>query len=526
MGNDDTGAARQFHDATRYVLAGPGQGDANILMGTHPNVKPAIGEQDPAIEPFPYKVYTTLEAIELAHDEPTFTMPALDAIAATGEQVSVQAIPGRDVLARLCLLSNGILKRGSHGAGRVIEYRASGGTGARYHLELYLVCGDLPDLDAGVYHYGAHDHSLRRLRSGDYRAALVEATGAEPSVVAAPAVVVATSTFWRNAWRYQERAYRHVYWDLGTTLSNLLAVAAAAELPARVVMGYADEQINQLLGVDGEREATVGLVALGRWAKPAAPAPPVGPLDLATRPISAREITFPAITAMHAASSLGSGAEARDWRDRPLHHALPVPRSGLIPLQPLGPGAIPDAPIDVVIQRRRSTRNYAVDEPIPFWTLSTMIERSTRGVAMDCLDPAELLSDQYLIVNNVEGLEAGSYVVHPQQQGLELLQTGNMRQTAARLASGQSAAADAHVNMYFLADLEPILEHYGNRGYRVAQLQAALFAGKMHLAAHALGLGAVGSTSVDDEVIRFFSPHATGKSYMFVILFGRRRRRA
>jgi hypothetical protein len=53
----------------------------------------------------------------------------------------------------------------------------------------------------------------------------------------------------------------------------------------------------------------------------------------------------------------------------------------------------------------------------------------------------------------------------------------------------------------------------------------AIFAGKQHLAAHALGLGAVGLTSLDDEVIRFFSPHAAGKSYMFVIVFGTRRKR-
>ena len=71
-----------------------------------------------------------------------------------------------------------------------------------------------------MYHYGAHDNGLRRLRSGDYRSLLAEATGAAPSIIEAPAVVVATSTFWRNAWRYQARAYRHVYWDLGTTLAN------------------------------------------------------------------------------------------------------------------------------------------------------------------------------------------------------------------------------------------------------------------------------------------------------------------
>ena len=32
------------------------------------------------------------------------------------------------------------------------------------------------------------------------------------------------------------------------------------------------------------------------------------------------------------------------------------------------------------------------------------------------------------------------------------------------------------------------------------------------------------STSFDDEVVEFFSPHAAGKDYMFVTVFGKRRR--
>ncbi len=145
---------------------------------------------------------------------------------------------------------------------------------------------------------------------------------------------------------------------------------------------------------------------------------------------------------------------------------------------------------------------------------------------MDCLDPAAApLTDPYLIVNNVEQLDPGTYVLHPRSAGIELLAGGNMQGAATRLACGQRYAAEAHVNVYYLADLEPILERYGNRGYRIAQVEAALYAGKLHLAAHALGLGAVGSTAFDDEVIRFFSPHAHGKSYMFVIVFGKRRKR-
>jgi hypothetical protein len=88
----------------------------------------------------------------------------------------------------------------------------------------------------------------------------------------------------------------------------------------------------------------------------------------------------------------------------------------------------------------------------------------------------------------------------------------------------QQYAGDAQVNLYYLAHLPSILERYGNRGYRLAQLEGALHAGKLRLGAHALGLGAVGSTSFDDEMVEFFSPPAAGTHYMFVTVFGRRRR--
>ncbi len=352
-----------------------------------------------------------------------------------------------------------------------------------------------------------------------------ETTGQEPAIAAAPVVAVWTSTFWRNAWRYQARAYRHVYWDTATALANLLAVAADARLPTRVVLGFADGQINALLDVEGEREAAVSLVALGRSDNPPPASPDFRPLSLPTAPLSEREIDFPEIGAMHAASSLASGAEASAWRAGAFVPAMPLPGEAPISLQPLDAAALPTDPIDTVIERRRSNRHYAAETPVSFAALSTILTASLQGTAMDCLVPgAPPLSTPYLIVNNVAGLSPGAYAVHPEQHALELLRAGEMRDTASRLACDQDYAADAHVNAYALTDLSPPLEHFGNRGYRVAQLEAALFGAKLQLAAHALGLGAVGSTSFDDEVTAHFSPHAAGKSFMFIAVFGARRR--
>jgi SagB-type dehydrogenase family enzyme len=526
--NRNIEVARRFHEATSYVAVRDEAGDEQFVMGVPPDTEDIIWEKDWSIEPFPYKVYETLPPITLPGEFPTHTMPALEAIAKLGDEPARERLPDVADLARIALLSNGILKRGSHRpGGRIIEYRAAGGTGARYHLELYFVCGDLPDLAAGVYHYAAHDHTLRQLRSGDFRAAVVEATGQEPSIASAPVVLAMTSTFWRNAWRYKGRAYRHACWDAGTTFANVLALAASAELPTRLVFGFADRPVNDLLGIDGRREATLALCAIGRATQAAAESPDVAPIDAPTKPISAYQIDFPIIGEMHAASDLGSWEEAAAWRANQLRRNQPEPSGELIPLQPLPETDLPQATLDDVIRSRRSTRHYDTDVTIGFDLFSTLVDRSIRGFAADCLPEEALpLYDQYLIVNGVENLTPGVYRVHPQKKAIELVKAGSFREQAQRIAVDQAYTADAHVNSYYLANLDAILEQYGNRGYRVAQLEAALDANRLHLGTHALGLGAVGSTSLDSEVVEFFTPGESVASYLFVTVFGKRRRQA
>ena len=76
--------------------------------------------------------------------------------------------------------------------GGEIYFRAAACTGALYEVELYLVCGDLANLEAGVYHFAAAEFGLRRLRSGDYRGVLIEATANEPAIAHAPLTIVCT----------------------------------------------------------------------------------------------------------------------------------------------------------------------------------------------------------------------------------------------------------------------------------------------------------------------------------------------
>jgi SagB-type dehydrogenase family enzyme len=453
-------------------------------------------------------------------------MPALAAISSFAADATGAVGLTTQSLAEILFLSAGVTKRRSYPGGEML-FRAAACTGALYHIDLYLVCGDLETLEAGVYQFSPQDFALRRLRAGDYRSFLVRASGEEPSIVNASCVIVSASTFWRNAWKYQSRAYRHCYWDNGTVLANLLAAAAARRIPARIVLGFVDATVNQLLGLDSQREASLSLAALGEVAPPRiALSPSLEPRVFETAPLSKTEVDYPTMRAMHEASSLDSVEEVTAWREGTEkaegkrtkdNGGSEHRRFALTPLEHAG---MPQDTIEDVIVRRGSTREFS-RESITFAQLSTMLDGATRGIQADFVTTGEWLNELYLIVHAAEGLPSGAYVYRRQERALELLKAGDFRREAGYLGLGQEIPADCSANIYFLADLKKILERFGNRGYRGAQLEAAIMGGKLYLAAYAQRLGASGLTFFDDDVTEFFSPHAVGKSVMFLIAIGK-----
>jgi SagB-type dehydrogenase family enzyme len=468
-------------------------------------------------QPRPFKVYPDLEPIPLPTELPGSRMPALEAIGCSGTESAVRGMAlDLPALARLLYFAAGVLRRKTFPGGEIF-FRAAACTGALYHVDVYVVCADLADLAAGVYHFGPHDFALRRLRRGDHRGVLTAASADEPAVAEAPVVLVLASTFWRNAWKYRARTYRHAFWDSGTLLANLLAAAASVHLPARAVLGFVDEMVNRLLDVDPAREAALALVALGGAAAAAAAPAALPPLALETLPLSAHEIDYPLVREAHAASSLESVEAVRAWRAAGALDVAPWRDGETVTLEPLRAGVVPE-PVEAVILRRGSTRRFP-RASIPREALATIVACASCPIPADaCVHP-----DLYLIVHAVDGLIPGTYVADPTGSALQLFRAGDFRHAAGHLDLGQDLAADAAANLYWLVDLDAVFRRLGDRGYRAAQLAAAIAGGRAYLAAYALGLGATGLTFFDDEVTAFFSPHAVGKAVMFLVAVGRPR---
>ena len=169
------------------------------------------------------------------------------------------------------------------------------------------------------------------------------------------------------------------------------------------------------------------------------------------------------------------------------------------------------------IQRRGSTRRFG-HAPLSTLELATALWAATRPIDADV--PTGLV-DLYLVINAVDGIAPGAYCYWPDAHALELLRAGELRGQSAYLTLEQALGGDAAATVFFLAPLDAILASFGNRGYRVANLEAGLIGGRLYLAAYAQDFGASGLTFYDREVVRFFSPHAAGRDAIFVTALGR-----
>ena len=259
-----------------------------------------------------YKVYPGLRAIRLPNvaEQPGPQMPALTAI--RGDNAAEQSGPlTLEKLTSLLYHSAAVIRRRQLRDGEV-HYRAAASAGALYPTEIYVVCGDLEGLRAGVYHFNPRDCTLARLRNGDLRRWVASAVGDHSAY---PATLVFTTIFWRSAWKYRERGYRYCYWDLGTVAANLLATANAEAVPVKLHFGFVDRMLTGYFGIDGvtEAPALVASVGIPDGMLPDGPGDVPGALTQESNDLSSGAMEYPMSASVHEASPLRTHEELASW---------------------------------------------------------------------------------------------------------------------------------------------------------------------------------------------------------------------
>ena len=154
MENHDTGEAWKYHNATKHSYMSVRTNQHFLDWGNQPS---------------PYKVYSDAKSISLPRNFPELKTAMIEAISTVAEDFQVESIPSLADLANILFHSAGVIRKRTFLGGVKIDFRAAACAGALYPIEIYVVCRDLPDLEAGVYHFSPSDFTLKKLRGGDWR---------------------------------------------------------------------------------------------------------------------------------------------------------------------------------------------------------------------------------------------------------------------------------------------------------------------------------------------------------------------
>jgi SagB-type dehydrogenase family enzyme len=143
------------------------------------------------------------------------------------------------------------------------KLRAVPSGGALYPLEIYAACFNVDGIEPGLYHYNVQDESLECVRQGQFSAEFGRICFIEETFSKLPALVIISGILKRSSLKYSERAYRFMVLEAGHVGQNLCLSATALGLGSLMLGGYLDEEIDQILGVDGVQESVLYMAAVG-----------------------------------------------------------------------------------------------------------------------------------------------------------------------------------------------------------------------------------------------------------------------
>jgi SagB-type dehydrogenase family enzyme len=209
-------------------------------------------------QPERYKTYASAERIALPdpHDYRGLSLEETIETRRSIRDYATGSLP-LDELSRLLHAAQGITdqRRG---------FRAAPSAGALYPIETYAVVHDVSGLEPGLYHYAIANHTLERLRAGNLRTEIMVAGIGQEMLGQAQVCFVLSAIFQRTRWKYRERTYRYVLLEAGHIGQNLYLAATSMGLGTCAVGAFLDDEVNNLLGVDGKEEAALYLISVGR----------------------------------------------------------------------------------------------------------------------------------------------------------------------------------------------------------------------------------------------------------------------
>jgi SagB-type dehydrogenase family enzyme len=423
-------------------------------------------------------------------------------------------------LARILWHTNGCTRITQQAAG-IHVLRAAPSAGGLYPTEVYVAVRGIPGLEAGIYDYQVLDHTLVIVRPDDPMPQLFGAAFGHPAMSSAEAVLILTAEWYRNSWRYRERGYRRALLDTGHVLGNAVEVAPCDGFEAIPIACFRDAVVETLLGVEPAEEGPLVLVALVDAERAASIPPmpqrrsPVTEWRKAVADVANRvegDTPERLIAAVHVAGRLAHDAAAVPPAAAPTASLDATVVDADSPPTSWSPGI----PVTATIATRRSTRTFR-DEPIERAALFRALAHAYPVKERHLFAPEILRS--WLVAVAVDRIPPGTYLYEPATRRLVERSRGDCGDAMQHLGLGQEIFVNAAAALIHTVDLTRAVERYGDRVYRLVNLDAGQVGERLNLALLREGLGVSGCGGYfDDEMNRVLAiPESQAVVYITAI---------
>lgn len=212
-----------------------------------------------------YNDYSAYPKISL----PTPNSPLADLSTVMAERRSTQNFVGNITLNELSTLLHNAISvnhyRRSEKAPHVqLAFRNYPSPGGLYPTEFYFIINEVEGVSPCVAHYDARNHCLYSLKKQDGHAfSKIEIQSGSKSMYA-PLICVMTSVPQRVTAKYGGRGYRMALLEAGHASQNICLAAQGLSIGTLAYGAYYDDELAELLGIDGVTETVVAVMLIGR----------------------------------------------------------------------------------------------------------------------------------------------------------------------------------------------------------------------------------------------------------------------